>query len=88
MATVTNEIQWLVYLLQDLKVPFEQSSLLYCDNDSVRYIETNRVFHARTKLIEIDCHIAREKIEEGSYPFASHFHNRATNKHLYQSLRS
>ena len=27
MATVTCEIQWLVYLLQDFKVPFEQQSL-------------------------------------------------------------
>jgi len=38
MATITCEIQWLVYLLQDLKVPFEQPSLLYRDNDSTRYI--------------------------------------------------
>jgi len=24
-----------------LKVPFEQSSLLYCDNDSAKYISAN-----------------------------------------------
>jgi len=65
MATVTCEIQWLVYLLQDLKVPFEQPSLLYCGNDSARYIATNPVFHERTKHIEIDCHIVREKLEKG-----------------------
>ena len=35
MATVTCEIiQWLTYVLQDFKVPFEQPSLLYRDNDS------------------------------------------------------
>ena len=57
VATVTCEIQWLTYLLQDFKVPFEQPSLLYCDNDSTRYIAANSVFHERTKHIEIDCHV-------------------------------
>jgi len=65
MATVTCEIQWLVYLLQDLKVPFEQPSLLYCDNDSARCIAANPVFHERTKHIEIDSHIVREKLKNG-----------------------
>ena len=64
MTTVTCEIQWLVYLLQDFKVPFEQLSLLYCDNDSARYIIANLVFHERTKHIEIDCHIVREKLKK------------------------
>ena len=65
MTSITCEIQWLVYLLQDLQVPFEQSSLLYCDNDSTRYIATNPVFHERTKHIEIDCHIVRKKLKKG-----------------------
>jgi len=65
MATVTCEIQWLVYLLQDLKVPLEQPYLLYCDNESARYIAANSVFHERTKHIEIDCHIVREKLKKG-----------------------
>jgi len=45
MTIVTCKIQWLVYLLQDLKVPFDQPFILYCDNDSIRYIATNLVFH-------------------------------------------
>jgi len=65
MTTVTCEIQWLVYLLQDLKVPFEQPSLLYWDNDSTRYIVANPVLHERPKHIEIDCHIVREKLKKG-----------------------
>ena len=65
MTTVTCEIQWLTYLLQDFKVPFEQPSLLYCDNDSARYIAANPVFHERTKHIEIDCHVVREKLKKG-----------------------
>lgn len=33
MTTVTCEIQWLQYLLQDLQVPYKTASL-YCDNQS------------------------------------------------------
>jgi len=52
MTIVTCEIQWLTYLLQDFKVPFDQPSLLYCDINSTRYIATNATFHERTKHIE------------------------------------
>jgi len=65
MTNVTCEIQWLTYLLQDFKVPFEQPFLLYCENDSARYIAANPVFHERTKHIEIDCHVVREKLKKG-----------------------
>ena len=65
MATVTCEIQWLVYLLQDFKIYFEQSSHFNCDNDSVRHIVENLVFHERTKHVEIDCHIVRQKLKKG-----------------------
>jgi len=64
MTTFTCKIQWLVYLFQDFKVLFEQPSLLYCDNDSARYIVANPVFHERTKHFEIDCHIVREKLKK------------------------
>ena len=64
MTIVTCEIQWQVYLLQDLQVPFEQPSLLYCDNDSARYIAANPVFHECTKHIAIDCHIVIEKLKK------------------------
>jgi len=54
MATVTCKDSMLVYLLQHFKVPFEQLSLLYCDNDSTRYIIANLVFHEGMKHIKID----------------------------------
>jgi len=64
MTIVRCEIQWLVYLLRDFKVPFEQPSLLYCDNDSARYIAAKPMFHGRKKHIEIDCHIFKENLKK------------------------
>ncbi|XP_019435003.1 PREDICTED: uncharacterized protein LOC109341524 [Lupinus angustifolius] len=56
------EVQWLTYLLRDFKVLFKEATLLYCDNNSARYIAANHVFHERTKHMEIDCHVARESL--------------------------
>ncbi|XP_019433871.1 PREDICTED: uncharacterized protein LOC109340603, partial [Lupinus angustifolius] len=46
---------------------YEQPALLYCDNDSARYIVANLVFNERTKHIEIDCHVARERLQNKLY---------------------
>jgi len=65
MAATTCEIKWLIYLLQDFRVPYVQPAILYCDNQSTIQIANNPVFHERTKHIEIDCHIVREKVVVG-----------------------
>nr|KYP58589.1 Copia protein [Cajanus cajan] len=49
MASVTCDIQWLTFLLQDLQIPFKAPTLLYCDNQSTLHIAANPVFHERTK---------------------------------------
>jgi len=45
MAATTCEIQWLIYLLQDFRVPYVQPAILYCDNQSAIQIANNLVFH-------------------------------------------
>ena len=65
LASTTCELQWLTYLLQDLRVLFVQPANLYCDNQSAIQIASNQVFHERTKHIDLDFHIVREKVQSG-----------------------
>jgi len=65
MANTCLELTWVRYILQDLKVPLSEPALLYCDNQAALHIAANPVFHERTKHIEIDCHIVREKLQAG-----------------------
>lgn len=65
MASVACEITWVLQLFKDLKVEPSRPAMLFCDNKATLYIAANPIFHERTKHIEVDCHLVREKVLEG-----------------------
>ncbi|WOH00710.1 hypothetical protein DCAR_0520084 [Daucus carota subsp. sativus] len=65
MADTCCEVVWLVALLKNFLISPKLPIPFYCDSQSTLYIAANPVFHERTKHIEIDCHIVREKLIRG-----------------------
>ncbi|XP_062089460.1 uncharacterized protein LOC133795993 [Humulus lupulus] len=65
MANTTCEILWLLALLRDFGISHQQLALLYRDNNATNYISEIPVFHERTKHVDIDCHIVRERVQSG-----------------------
>ncbi|KAG7551468.1 Retrotransposon Copia-like N-terminal [Arabidopsis thaliana x Arabidopsis arenosa] len=65
LADTTCELIWLTQLLKDLHVHITGPANLYCDSTAAIQIASNSVFHERTKHIEIDCHIVRDRLKAG-----------------------
>lgn len=66
MSVVVFEIIWLLYLLNDIQVKHPQAALLFYDSQVALHIAASLVFHEKTKHIEIDCRLVRDKVLEGS----------------------
>ncbi|KAL0320491.1 UNVERIFIED_CONTAM: hypothetical protein Sradi_5310600 [Sesamum radiatum] len=65
MGTTVCELTWIVYLLPDFGVQIPTPIPFLCDNQAALHIVANPVFHERTKYLEIDCHLIRDKFREG-----------------------
>jgi hypothetical protein len=66
VANAVAETTWLRQLLQELYIPLQRATIVYCDNVSTVYLSTNPVQHQRTKHIEIDLHFVREHVAAGA----------------------
>ncbi|XP_048138567.1 secreted RxLR effector protein 161-like [Rhodamnia argentea] len=69
LADTTTEIIWIQALLSDLRITFQKSPVLWCDNISAIYLSDNPVFHARTKYMEIDYHLFVSELISANYMF-------------------
>lgn len=65
MSKAVREIIWFRNLLHDLWIEIKDPAPLYCDYTAAILIANNSVFHKRTKYVERDCHIVRERVKLG-----------------------
>ncbi|KAK4399648.1 Retrovirus-related Pol polyprotein from transposon RE1 [Sesamum angolense] len=75
LGTTICELQWVTYLLSDLSIQVSTPIPLYCDNQVAIHIVANPVFHERTKHLENDCHLVRDKFKAG-FVFPRHISGR------------
>ena len=47
--------------MEELGFKQQESMPLICNNQAVLHIVSDPVFHERTKYIEVDCHLVRDK---------------------------
>ncbi|MCO5582710.1 hypothetical protein L7F22_036609 [Adiantum nelumboides] len=64
------ESVWLRRLMADLGVGQDTANTIYSDSQSTLVVARNRVFHARTKHIEVHYHYVKERLSTGEISLA------------------
>lgn len=65
MASTVAKLIWIIGLIKEFGVDVKLPSKIYSDSKAAIQIAANPVYHERTKLVEIDCHLIREKVMQG-----------------------
>ncbi|KAL0456403.1 UNVERIFIED_CONTAM: Secreted RxLR effector protein [Sesamum latifolium] len=85
LGTIVFELQWISYLLNDLRVPVPIPILIYCDNQVAIHIVVNLILHECTKYLDIDCHLARDKFKAG-FVLPSHIYGKSQPADMFSKL--
>ena len=65
MSVAAQEAIWLRHLLKEIGYEQSDPSLISSDNQSAISLVKNRIFHHRTKHVEIQAHFIKEKVLDG-----------------------
>ena len=60
-AKCCTQVEWMKQTLQDIKVVFEEPTIIYCDNTSAISLSKNLVQHSKAKHVPIKYHHLRDQ---------------------------
>lgn len=84
MADICCELVWILSLFKTFGMSHRTPVNLHCNSKSAIHIAHNSVFHERTKHIEHECHIVREKLQLGMIKLL-HIAFEKTAAHIYSA---
>ena len=58
------QVEWMKQNLQDIKVVFEEPTVIYCDNTSSISLSNNHVQHSKEKYIPIKYHYLKDQAKK------------------------
>jgi hypothetical protein len=58
-----TQVEWMKQTLQDVKIVFEEPTIIHCDNTSTISLSKNLVQHSKSKHIPIKYHYLRDQAE-------------------------